>query len=165
MSGKRRSGLSKKSDYDMNQVENILDQIDKDVIDHEYTSSTNVIHEQHYIVGELSEEEQLDIQKWVKFNDLEIQMMEGVNKTRKLKRDIQNRILKRMSEKHISTIKVGNATLKYEVTQRTRPLTLDHIATNLSKVITDPTKVDKIIQVIDRSRGTTTTKRLTRISD
>ena len=163
MNSKRKSGLTRKSDYDFNNIGDMLEQIDQDVMDQQYTSSTNVIPESHYVLNQLDTDDQLLVQKWVKLNDLELTLMEDINKNRKLKREVQNQLLKVMSDKHINTIKVGETTLKYEVTHRAKPLTIEHITKNLSKVILDPIKVDKIVQVIDKSRGTSTSQKISRL--
>jgi len=160
---RKKSGLSHKTDYDLNDISGMLDKIDKDVMDQQYTSSTNVIPESHCAINQLDASNQLLVQKWVKLNDLELILMEDISANRKLKRETQNALLKIMSDKHINTIKVGDTTLKYEITHRAKPLTIDHLSKTLSKVILDPIKVDKIVRAIDTTRGTTTSQKISRI--
>lgn len=159
----KSSGLQKTKELGFPNIEDIVNKIEKEVLDDKYTSSTTVAPNNHCELIELSDDQQLLVQQWVKLNDLDEHLMTNSLVVRKNKRAIQNRLLEIMSDKQIDSIGVGDVTLRYEVVKRSKPLTLNHVEAQLRKHITDPVKVEKLINNIDKTRGTTTSQKLSKI--
>jgi hypothetical protein len=156
------SGLQDNKDFGFPNIDDVLENIEKDVLDDKYTSSTNVIPNHHCDYVDLTDEEQLLVQQWVKLHDISTKLAQNAQAIRKTMKTVQDKLMVVMADKQINSIGVGDVCVKHKIVQRSNPITLNYLSQQLRSQFKNPETVDKLLASIDKNRGVSTIQKITK---